>query len=241
MATKKGRSFFKVTDEDLKGKTFKTAPGGVYTIKGQKNDTKIKPGSSGDVMQLKWMISKGPHAKITLFDNVGVNVGWKIGQLLGALGYTVKQINKMTPEDVIKIVQGGVELRASIRKKMWDGSPQNKIAQYLPLLGEDAGDDDDDEDEDEDEDEEESDEEDEDESDDEEEEEEEDDDDDDDDDGEEEEEEEDEGEDEEDEEDDVDDDEDEDEDEEDEGEEEEDEPVPARRSPAKKSTPRKRR
>jgi DNA-directed RNA polymerase delta subunit len=208
---KKSRDVIALTDDDYKGKKFKTAPGGEYEVKVSAK-TAVAKGTQGNVAKVQIVITKGKHKSTIIFDNIAPHVGWKVAQLLKALG--IKK-TKLTLEEFVKLIKNK-ELRAIIKEEVYNKKKQNKIVQYLPLEAdedeEELNDDLDDEDDDEDNDADEEDEDDED----------------------------DEDEDEEDEEDDEEDDEDEDEDEDDDEEDEDDEPAVKRRAPIKKKVATKK-
>jgi hypothetical protein len=123
----------KLTDEDFKRKSFKTAPAGTYDLRGSKKETKIKPGNKGhDIAQLCWTITKGPHKGVNIFDNVDPEVGWKVGQTLAALGYTPKTAKGKTLEDIVDEVSAGAEAKGIVRVRRFEGKKRNEIAQLLP-------------------------------------------------------------------------------------------------------------
>lgn len=131
-----------LTDDDFKAKTYKTAPGGTYFIKISKQKSKVKPGSQGNIANLHITISRGKHKGITLYESLAPHVGWKIAQLLHALG--VKKLT-LTLQELIKLV-GDKELRAVLKEEKYQGKKNNKVVQFLPL--EAAADEESDEDED---------------------------------------------------------------------------------------------
>jgi hypothetical protein len=119
-----------LTDDDFKTKKFKTAPGGKYVLTIAKSKSKIKPGNSGNNLQLVLTISKGPHKKVNIFDHISPNVGWKIAQILKALGK--KKVKKITLQELLKMLEGK-DIGAVVKVTQWNGQPQNKIVQYLPV------------------------------------------------------------------------------------------------------------
>jgi ribosomal protein L12E/L44/L45/RPP1/RPP2 len=146
MASSKDR--VSLTDDDFKRKSFKTAPAGKYTLK-ISNASKIKPGAQSNILQVVLTITKGPHKGVNIFDNIAAHVGWKVAQLMLALGIKKK---KITLQELLKLITGKT-LQAVISTGKFNDKKQNKVAQYLPA-GKAKGDEDEsDEDEDEDEDE----------------------------------------------------------------------------------------
>lgn len=150
----------KLTANDFKRKSFKTAPGGTYFVKITKDKTEIQKKPKGKALNVHGVIIKGSSKKISFFDNISAHVGWKIAQLLLALG--IKKPKKgMTLEDVLKLAVGK-ELRAQLRETTYQGKKKNEVVTWLPLKKskdedddedvEDQDDEDSDEDEDEDED-----------------------------------------------------------------------------------------
>lgn len=232
----------RLKDEDYKSKSFKTAPSGRYTFTINKAQSKIVPGNESNVLRTVLTVSKGTHKGVNVFDNIAAHVGWKIAQLLLALGYTQKKLSKMklTLPEVLKMIAGkSIDAVIKVRDSE-DFGKQNKVVQYLPP-GAKLEDDDDEEEGEEDDEEESEDSEDEDEDEEDEEDEDSDDEDEDDEDDDSEEEDEDDDEDEEDEEEDEDEeDDDEDEEEEDEDDDEDEPPTPRKKPVAKKAAPAKK-
>ena len=137
-----------LTDDDFKAKSFKTAPAGKYTFK-ISAASKVKPGSTSNILQVVLSIVKGDHKGVNVFDNIAAHVGWKVAQLMLALGIKKKTITLQT---LLKLITGKT-VQAVIATGEYNGKKQNKVVQYLPLAGEtEAEDSDEDEDEDEDED-----------------------------------------------------------------------------------------
>lgn len=129
---KSGGDVIKLTEADYKKKTFKTAPGGTYFMRFTKKST-IKPGNDGNVLNVHGSISRGPHKGVTFFDNIAPHVGWKIAQLLAALG--VKKMS-LTLQALLKLVkEHGDEIRVQLREKKWSGKRQNAVVMYLPVKG----------------------------------------------------------------------------------------------------------
>ncbi|MCA1830877.1 MAG: hypothetical protein LC663_05125 [Actinobacteria bacterium] len=136
-------------------------------------NTKIVPNAKGDgnLLLLVSAISaahngkKTEHKDVLVFDRIAPHVGWKIAQVLRAIGIK-KPPKKMTLKELLKLItKYKDEFRAVIGKSMYNGQPQNPVLQYLPLESskdeddddideddEDSDDEDDDEDEDEDDD-----------------------------------------------------------------------------------------
>lgn len=142
----------KLSDDDLKGQSFKTAPAGKYTVKFSKK-SKIKAGSNGNILNVMATISKGEHKGVNFFDNIAAHVGWKIAQILRALGLSDKQIKKLkklTLQDVLKMITAhGKDVRAVLKTEIYQGRKQNKVVQWLPLAASEDEEDDDLEDDDE--------------------------------------------------------------------------------------------
>ena len=152
MASKK--DVVRISDDDYKVKSFKTAPSGTYKyMKVSKEQSKIVPGNESNVLRLVTTIQKGPHKGVNVFDNIAAHVGWKIAQVLMALGYTQARIKKMgaklTLQEVLKLA-AGKDIGAVIREtNSEEFGKQNKVVQYLPS-GTDAEDEEEDEEEEED-------------------------------------------------------------------------------------------
>jgi len=138
MATK-SKDVIKLTKDDFEG--FKAAPSGKYTFLITKKSS-IKKGASGNVLNVAATISSGPHKGTTVFDNIAPHVGWKIAQLLSALGIKKMQL---TLQELLKLITGK-SLRAVVRTKTFEGKKRNEIVQWLPLAAaegeEDIADDD---------------------------------------------------------------------------------------------------
>lgn len=146
--------------DDYKRKSFKTAPGGTYAVQ-ITVQTKIKKNAAGDGNNLNVhaKITKGPHKGITFFDNIAPHVGWKVAQLLAAIGKKIT--GKTTLQKIAKLVAGKA-VRALLKEETFNGKKQNKVVQWLPPKSaavddedldekdEEDADDDDDEDQDED-------------------------------------------------------------------------------------------
>lgn len=150
MATKK-TDVIKLTEKDFKGKSFKVAPSGKYIVKFNAK-TAIKAGRNGNLLNVMITITKGEHKGVNIFDNIAPHVGWKIAQLLKAMG--IKKVpKKLTLQELLKMVKKyAKDLRAIVKVEMYQGKKQNKVVQYLPLASDDDEGDDDDIDEAEDED-----------------------------------------------------------------------------------------
>ena len=149
MATRKGRTVLKFTDDDFQLKRkFPVVPSGTYFIKGRK-DSSIKQGDAGKYIDSRWDIVKGPHkGKTSLFCVLSEATTWRIGQLLTAAQVSSTKGKKMTLEDVLALIQKGLLLRAAVgiepARDQWP--KRNKVNQFLPLKV--TADDDDEEDED---------------------------------------------------------------------------------------------
>lgn len=155
-----GDDVIKLNKDDYKQKSFPTAPGGKYKVQ-ITTKSAIKPGrKGGNQLAVHAVITKGPYAKkVSFFDNIAPTVGWKIAQLLHALGVKKMQI---TLKELLKLIKGK-ELRAILREETFEGKKRNKVVQWLPLdvtkkekeedddIDEDEDEDDSDDDEDEDE------------------------------------------------------------------------------------------
>jgi hypothetical protein len=147
-----------INKEDWKGRgAFPTAPGGKYRFKFDKSSS-IKPGAKGNLLHLVMVITsthngkKTEHKGIKVFDNIAAHVGWKIAQVLRAMGVK-KAPKKMTLKELLKMILAyGKEIRAVIGKKKYMGKDQNPVLQFLPLEASKDEDDDDIEDEDDDDD-----------------------------------------------------------------------------------------
>jgi hypothetical protein len=128
------KDVIRLTDDDFKAKSFKVAPGGRYQFKPKKADTKIKPGTESNIFQAAMTISSGPHKGIEVFDNIAAHVGWKIAQLLLALGIPKKKVKKgLTLQDVMKLFLASKGFGAVIKKQVTEEfGKQNKVIQYLP-------------------------------------------------------------------------------------------------------------
>jgi hypothetical protein len=148
MAKKSGGDVIVLTKDDFKGRKFKTAPGGKYRARFDKK-SKIKPGKSGNIMNLMNTITATDKGKksdskgVNVFDNIAPHVGWKIAQILRAIGMK-KPPKKMTLKELLALLmKHGKEIRIVVGKKMYNGQPQNYVIQYLPLeAGKDEEDDD---------------------------------------------------------------------------------------------------
>jgi hypothetical protein len=146
---KRGDDVIVISGEDWKGKgAFKTAPGGKYRFRFNKKSS-IKPGQNGNLLNVIATLTamhngkKTEHKGINVFDNIAPHVGWKIAQVLRAMGVK-KPPKKMTLKELLKMIQAyDKEIRIVIGKKMYNGKPQNPVLQYLPL---DAGKDEEDDD-----------------------------------------------------------------------------------------------
>lgn len=143
----KGSDVIKLTKDDFKRKTFKTAPGGTYTVRLTKK-TVIAPGTDGNVLKVHGQVSRGNHKGVTFFDNIAPHVGWKIAQLLTALG--VKKM-QLTLQALLKLVkEHGEEIRVQLREKKFEGKRRNEVVMYLPPGKGSTDDEDEDQDQDED-------------------------------------------------------------------------------------------
>jgi hypothetical protein len=141
----KGSDVIKLTKDDFKRKTFKTAPGGTYTVRLTKK-TVIAPGTDGNVLKVHGQVSRGNHKGVTFFDNIAPHVGWKIAQLLTALG--VKKM-QLTLQALLKLVkEHGEEIRVQLREKKFEGKRRNEVVMYLPPGKGSTDDEDEDQDED---------------------------------------------------------------------------------------------
>lgn len=153
MASSK-KSVIRLTDDDYKGKSFKTAPAGKYTAKFSVK-SKIKNGANGPIAEVIVTLRKdarGTAVKdINVFDNIAPHVGWKVAQVLKALG--IKKTS-LTLEQFIKLLKGK-DVRVIIKEAKFNGKKKNEVVQYLPMNAaegeeaegdEDSLDDDDDED-----------------------------------------------------------------------------------------------
>jgi hypothetical protein len=158
---KKGKDVIAMSDEDLKGgKTFKVAKPGKKQVKFDAKKSKIKPGNGGNILNLVTTVTKSPIGKeekgINFFDNIAPHVGWKIAQVLKAMGYKPEQIKKLikkglTLKDVLALIKKyGKDIRVIVKLGRWQGKKKNEIVQYLPLEASKDEEDDDLEDEDED-------------------------------------------------------------------------------------------
>jgi hypothetical protein len=134
----KNAAVISLTEDDYKQKSFKTAPAGTYTFKISKQKTAIKDGKAVKVYAV---ITKGPHKGTGVFDHIAAHVGWKIAQLLHALG--IKKMT-ITLQEFAKLI-GDKELRAIIREEKFEGKTRNKIVQWLPLEASDDEDENDEE------------------------------------------------------------------------------------------------
>lgn len=121
---------FSITKEDMEG-GFKHAPGGTYFIRFTK-DSKVTKNRKGDgnIAKLKVVITKGEHKGVSTFDNIAAHVGWKIGQILAALG--IKSKMKGTLQELVKLVTNQ-ECRATLKVTKYEGKKRNEVVQYLPL------------------------------------------------------------------------------------------------------------
>lgn len=131
---------FNLTKADFEG-NFKTAPGGTYHVR-ILPESKIKPSKSGsgNNLEIRAMITRGPHKGIKFFDTIAPHVGWKIAQLVTALDLGMK---KGTLQKLRKKIIGE-ELRAILREKEFQGKTRNEVVQWLPLKGAVSADDEDD-------------------------------------------------------------------------------------------------
>jgi hypothetical protein len=127
-----------LTDDDYKGATFKVAPAGKYTVSITNKSKVGKAGSGGAKLVVHGKISKGEHKGVTFFDHIAASVGWKVAQLLMALGIKKK---KITLEEILKLAVGK-ELRAVLKVDKWEGKKNNKVVQWLPLTASEDEDDD---------------------------------------------------------------------------------------------------
>jgi hypothetical protein len=151
---KRGDDVITIGKEDWKGSGgYKAAPGGKYRFRFNKKSS-IKPGQSGNILNLMITITamhngkKTEHKGVNVFDNIAPHVGWKIAQLLKALGYK-KAPKKMTLKELLAIIKKyDKEFRAIIGTRMYNGKKQNHVIQYLPLEATKDEDDDDIEDDD---------------------------------------------------------------------------------------------
>ena len=143
MKTSKGRDVIRLTDDDYKTRKFKTAPGGTYNAKISSKSC-IKSGQNGNLLNVMVTITKGPHKGVNIFDNIAPHVGWKIAQLLRALG--IKKTGDLTLQALLKLIVGK-ELRVVISEGKYNDKPQNKVTQYLPFGKETAAEEDDDDEE----------------------------------------------------------------------------------------------
>ena len=134
------RDVIRLTDADYKGKNFQTAPGGTYDVR-ISSKSKVKPGKSSNILNLMVTITKGPHKGVNIFDNIAPHVGWKIAQLLRALG--IKKVGELTLQKLLNLV-AGKDCRVVISEGKYNGKPQNKVQQYLPFGAEDTGEQDED-------------------------------------------------------------------------------------------------
>jgi hypothetical protein len=117
--------------DDFKRKSFKAAPGGTYFVRILKEKTKIEKKPKGKQITVYAKIMKGSSKGITFFDNVSASVGWKIAQLLVALGIK-KPSSKLTLEMVLKKAIGA-DLRVQLKTETWEGKKRNKVVTWLPL------------------------------------------------------------------------------------------------------------
>ena len=137
-----------LNEKDFIRKSFKAAPPGTYTVK-ITNKTKIEPSrAGGNMLKIHAKIVSGPNKGISFFDNIVPHVGWKVAQVLAALG--VKKMS-LTLQQLLKMVLDA-DLRVILRVKKWDGKDRNEVVQWLPLKATKAEEVDDDEDEDDEED-----------------------------------------------------------------------------------------
>ena len=143
----KGRKdVINLNKEDFESKNFKAIPAGTYFFKISPKSS-IKPGTKGNNLNVQATVTKGEHKGANVFDTIAPSVGWKVAQLLNALG--IKKMT-LTLQELLKLVMGK-DLRAIVRVEKYQGKKQNKVVQWLPLeVAEDEEEDESDEDEDED-------------------------------------------------------------------------------------------
>lgn len=137
---------FKISKEDMEG-GFKTAPGGTYKAR-ITNKSKIKPSKKGggNNLEVHAVITKGPHKGISFFDTIAPHVGWKLAQIISAVGLKMKS---GTLQKLLKKIVNQ-DVRVILREEEFEGRRKNKVVQWLPVHQEEPDLDDlDDEDEDE--------------------------------------------------------------------------------------------
>ena len=155
MATRKarGRTIIKFSDDDFSGKRkFPRVPNGTYFIRSDKGKNTIESGNAGPYIKAQWSIVKGPHkGKTKLFTNLSSATPWRLAQVILAAGISKEKGKKMTMEDILALLNKGLDLRAVVNTEpAQNGYPKkNGVKQFLPL--ESTADDDDVDDEDEDE------------------------------------------------------------------------------------------
>lgn len=127
---------FSLDKADFERKSFKPAPAGKYFVKFNAKETKM----DGDNARIVADVSRGEYKGKRFFDHIAAHVGWKIAQLLSALGKT--KMLKGSLEDIVKLVKAHKgEVRCVVKIDMWKGTKRNKIVMWLPL---EAGTDEDD-------------------------------------------------------------------------------------------------
>lgn len=130
---KKGNEVINLSKDDFEGVNRKTAPGGTYFVRIEKKGpkkTEVRAGNNGNVASIRASITKGPHKGVTFFDSIAPHVGWKVAQLLAALGKTKKM--KLTLQDLVDLA-AGQELRVILREGKWENKKRNEVVQWLPL------------------------------------------------------------------------------------------------------------
>jgi hypothetical protein len=144
------KAVIKLSDKDFEQKTFKALPGGKHHfIISPKSE--IRSGNAGPYINVALQVKKGPHKGTFVWDTVSAAVGWKIAQLALALGIPkAKLVKGLSLEQLLKLIVGK-EVIVIVTKTTYEGQPQNKVKQYLPLAAESDDDDDTEDDEDEDE------------------------------------------------------------------------------------------
>jgi hypothetical protein len=154
-----------ISKDDWKGKgDFPVAPGGKYRAKFNGKKSTIKPNAAGNGNVLNLMTTltalhngkkiklkkgkgKGP---INVFDNIAPHVGWKIAQVLRAMGVK-KAPKKMTLKELLDLIKKyDKEIRVVVGIDRYKGKDKNNITMYLPLSASKDEDDDDTEDDDDD-------------------------------------------------------------------------------------------